>query len=197
MGLSKGNRRVWILVIAALLLMLSGMMPVRAESAAGKITGFVGDTYYRNGKIQKKRAVCDGGSWYVLDGGGHMVRGRTCKVRGKSYRLREDGTAYTGTWIFGGKFYVYNSNGSLNKSKTRILNRYCRESISTKKKPFSKVQSVLGTVLYSWTVEGCGGKGYYQYYYYDHGFLIVTEVYGKKSYFSYAEDTPWDPNLMS
>ena len=190
----RGRR---IMILAVLWLLLTGMMPVWAASAPGKITGFVGDVYYKNGKVQKKKAVSDRGNWYVLDKSGRMVRGKTYKVKGKTYRLRADGTAYTGTWMFGNKLYVYNSNGSLNKSKTNLLARYCKGSVSTKKKPFSKVQSVLGRVLHTWTVPGCGGAGYIQYYYYEHGFLIGTEVYGKKSYFSYAENTPWDPMLMS
>ena len=177
------------------------VMPVQSHAAdtAGKVTGFIGETYYKNGKVQKKKAVFDNGSWYVTDKSGNKVRGTTYKIRGKSYRLRDDGRAYIGAWMFGNKFYYYNSNGRLNRSKTRLLNRYCKESVSTKKKPFSKVQRLLGTVLHTWTEGGCSdGEEYYQYYYYANGFLVGTEVNSKKkSYVFVIENTPWDPSLMA
>ena len=177
-----------------LFLLLAGAVPSRVQ-AAGK-TGFVGSYYYKNGKKLKKKAVKVSGKWYVLDSKGKMVRGKTYKLKGKTYRLRKDGTAYTGTWMFGSKFYAYSSKGVLNKSKSGLLNRYMKESISENKKPFSKVKKLLGKVKHTWKSGSCGGSGYFRYYYYEHGYLVAVAVYGKKSYFSYAEKTPWDPSLM-
>ena len=185
----------WIVVLTVLIVLLAGTVTVRAENTTGRVTGFVGDIYYKNGKVQKNKAVKDQGNWYVLDGSGRMIRGRTCRLKGSSYRLREDGTAYIGAWMFGNKIYVYGPSGRLNKEKTNLLKKYCKESVNVKKKPFSKVKKSLGKAIHHWKIRGCGGKGYFEYYYYEHGFLVCTEVYGKKSYFSYAENTPWDPSL--
>lgn len=185
---------VWI--VTFLFFMPVWMMPVQAADANGQVTGFVDDIYYRKGKVQRNKAVRVQGRWYVLDGSGRPVRGRTIRLKGASYRLGEDGTAYTGTWMFQNRFYVYGADGKLNRVKTKLLNRYRNENIDSKKKPFSKVKNWLGKVTHHWKIRGCGGKGYFSYYYYENGFLVVTEVYGKKSYFSYAEDTPWDPSLM-
>lgn len=188
----------WIVmcIVTFLFFMPVWRMPVQAAAANGQVAGFVGDICYRNGKVQRNKAVRVQGSWYVLDGSGTPIRGRTIRMKGASYRLREDGTAYTGTWMFGNRFYVYGANGKLNRARTKLLNRYRNENIDSKKKPFSKVKNWLGKVVHHWKIRGCGGKGYFSYYYYENGFLVVTEVYGKKSYFSYAEDTPWDPSLM-
>jgi hypothetical protein len=78
-------------IFAVLFCVLFWVMPVQSHAAdtAGKVTGFIGETYYKNGKVQKKKAVFDNGSWYVTDKSGNKVRGTTYKIRGKSYRLRE------------------------------------------------------------------------------------------------------------
>lgn len=73
-------------IFAVLFCVLFWVMPVQSHAAdtAGKVTGFIGETYYKNGKVQKKKAVFDNGSWYVTDKSGNKVRGTTYKVRGKA-----------------------------------------------------------------------------------------------------------------
>ena len=193
-GLKRTGLRLFMAALLFLLLACSGTVSVHA--ASGGFTGFAGDYYYKKGKKQKKKAVKYQGHWYVLDSKGRMVRGKTYKLKGATYRLRPDGTAYTGAWMFGKRIYIYGSDGKLNRSKTDLMKRYSKESVSEKSKPFSKVKKYLGKIRYAWKTGGCGGSGYYQNYYYEHGFLVTTYVDKKKSYFSYAEKTPWDPTLI-
>ena len=120
------RRRLWILVLAAMLLLLTGMPAAGAEQADGKVSGLVGDSFYQNGKPVKNKAVRYQGQWYVFDKTGKMVRGRTYRLKKAVYRLREDGTAYVGAWMFGDHFSYFNSNARLNKKKTALLNRYCK-----------------------------------------------------------------------
>ena len=46
-------------IFAVLFCVLFWVMPVQSHAAdtAGKVTGFIGETYYKNGKVQKKKAV--------------------------------------------------------------------------------------------------------------------------------------------
>lgn len=96
------------------------------------------------------------------------------KIKGKYYGFNLNGNMVKGTWVKGGKFYVFGKNGVYNASLSKKL-----RAAAGYEKEASTLLSLIGNPKKVQVLENtCYGDGTEMYYYYDNYFADIFKFGG-------------------
>ena len=154
-------------------------------SAAGK-TGWVKKTYYyQKGKKVKNKLKKIKKELYYFDKKGKALKNKW-KVVGKyKYYFGKSGKAVKGIVVitkkYDSRFYVFNSKGRLDKTKTKKI-----QSAAKYQKDFTQLKKLIGNpqkATYTASCMGAGQDGILEY----QGFIVFTYLENGKEIFMGVE----------